>query len=153
MTMYWGMGPFTDDLTNVLFEDADFSDANFLQGEGLIVPGEDGYVFLGLHVTSEQGYGVFLDDVDIHDWGTVGINPDTEKEQVRIYSYRSNIYINAGELWNGSRIQVVNLMGQVVYEGQYQNKTNIDLQESTPGLYIVNLGNDKNMVSKKLMIN
>jgi len=44
-------------------------------------------------------------------------------------------------------------MGQVVYEGTYHDQSHIELGGVTSGLYIVNLGDDNNMVSKKLMIN
>lgn len=152
MTLYWGMGPFISDLSNIVFEDPEFSDANFQHGEGLIIPGEDGYVFLGFYINTEQGYGMFLDDVSLDDWGTVGIDPVLNADQVRIYSHQTNVHIKAGELWAGSKVRIVNLMGQEVYQGKYMNNMNISLQGNAPGLYIVNLGDGKNMISKKILI-
>jgi hypothetical protein len=62
------------------------------------------------------------------------------------------VHIKAGELWAGSKVRIVNLMGQEVYQGKYMNNMNISLQGNAPGLYIVNLGDGKNMISKKILI-
>ena len=153
MALYWGMGPFVNDLTNVVFEDNDFSDADWLEGEGLIVPEEDGFVFLGFHVASVQGYGVFLDDIEVEDWGTVGISPADDNRKALIYNYDGKVVVRADESWMGADVKVLNLMGQTIYQGKYRGKMEINVIDITsPGLYIVSLEDDDAAVTKKVMI-
>lgn len=154
MTMYWGMGPFTDDLTNVLYQDVDYSDPSWLEGEGLIVPGEDGYVFLGLHINSQQGYGTFLDDIKVENWGAVGINLSQDEHAAHIYSYANKVVVVADDTWNGADLKIMNLMGQTIYNGTYQGRMEINVGNmTTTGLYIVTLSDQSNRVTKKVMIN
>ena len=39
MSLYWGTSPFVEDMTNLMYEDTDFSDPTWLEGEGMIYPG------------------------------------------------------------------------------------------------------------------
>ncbi len=152
MTLYWGIGPFVDDLTNVVYEDNDFSDADWLEGEGLIIPEKDGFVYLGFQVTSVQGYGVFLDDIEVEDWGTVGISPTSDDRKALIYNHGGKVVVVADESWIGADVKVLNLMGQTIYQGKYHGKTQLNVQDFTSGLYIVTLENDDDAFSKKVMI-
>lgn len=152
MTLYWGNTPYIEDLTNVLYADNDFS-SDWIEGLALFVPQEDGIIFLGFHMNSIEGYGAFLDDVKITDWGTVDIGNELENDKVKIYSYSGNVTIEATDAWNGAEIMITNVMGQKIYQGYLSGKTNIQISNNNPsGLYIVSLNKSGNLITKKLIM-
>jgi hypothetical protein len=150
--MYWGPTAFPEDLTNLLFEDVEFSDPAWRQGSGLYVPDADGVVYFGWQVASTAGYGLFLDEILVEDWGTVGIEDGDPSAVVRIYSQRNQVIVNAGESWNGADVKVMNSMGQVLYSGQHFNQTSIDLSNAGTGLYIVTLQKGNKVETRKLVV-
>lgn len=152
MTAYWGTSPYIDDLTNVVYADTDFNDAGWLEGQKMVEPGFSGNIYIGFHVESTQGYGVFLDDIMVEDKG-VGTGPEVAKNEANIYSFKKKVMIQADESWSGSKIQISNLMGQLVYSGEFHHSMTIDLSsQSQAGLFIVKLANGNDIVSKKVMI-
>jgi len=153
MTLFWGMGPFPDDLTSVVYEDNEITESGWQEGHGLIVPGTDGYIFLGFHVNSQQGYGVFLDDIMIDNWGTVGINSVSNDHDALIYNYSGNVVVQADDWWNGADLKIMNLMGQTIYQGKFQGNLKVNVHNlSAPGLFIVTLSNGSDIVTKKVVI-
>ena len=152
LKLYWGSSPNVEDLTNLLFEDVDFADPDWRKGNGLYVPEEDGLVFFGWHVESLAGYGVFLDDILVENWGTVGLGDEPFAEAVSIFSHAGKVIIDAGESWNNAELKVVNMMGQTVFSGQHFSHSVIDLNNSGKGLYIVTLQKGSKVETKKLMV-
>ncbi len=152
MTLYSGNTPYVEDLTNVVYEDNDFS-ADWTEAFGLYVPQETGFVYFGFHMNSTPGYGSFLDDVKITDWGTVDVGNELNNDNVSIYSYADNITIDASDVWNGAEIMITNMMGQKLYEGQFSGKTTIQISNyNQSGLYIVSLLKSGNLITKKLIM-
>lgn len=152
MNLYWGNTPFVADLTNVIYEDNDFS-SDWIEALALFVPSESGDIFLGFHANTTLGYGVVLDDVKITDWGTVGIGNETDNDKVRIFGSADNITIDASDDWDGAEIMVTNMMGQKIYQGRLAGKTNVQISNNnSSGLYIVSLNKGDNLISKKLFM-
>lgn len=152
MSVYWGAGPFADDMNNLVFKDNSFDDNDWLEGTGLITPEDDAVIFIGFYIKTNNGYGVYLDDITVDGW-SVGISPKPESEDARIYAYGKHIMIDADQQWHDADIRIVNMMGQVVYTGKYNRSMVVDLSSvSQPGIYIVNLSNNKNATSQKVMI-
>ncbi|NOX85796.1 MAG: S8 family serine peptidase [Chlorobi bacterium] len=150
---YWGTTPFTEDLTNTIYEDTAYSSTTWFQANGIITPNVDGVIFIGFHAASTQGYGIFLDDVEVENWGLVGIGDERSADEPSIYSYDRKIVISAGQEWTGANISVTNLMGQVVYRSTFGGNRTISLNDNVnQGVYVVKLESKDNMVVKKVMI-
>jgi hypothetical protein len=152
-TVYWGPSPYPEDMTNVLLEDNQFGPSSWLEGNGIVRPDFDGVMFLGFHVTTTQGYGLFFDDVSVEDWGPVGIDPIDAEDMVRIYQYAGQVNISASEKWNGAEINILNMMGQSVYRGDYNGQMSINIGQSAQnGLHIVTMTKGNDSTTKKIMI-
>jgi subtilase family protein len=151
MTLYWGSTPYIEDLTNVLFEAVDFTNGDWEEANSMLIPQENGIMFLGFHLNGISGYGGFVDDVKVSDWGTVGIN-NNNSDEVRIYNFSGNITIKTTDGWSGSDIMVANLMGQNIYSGKLSgNKATISISDKT-GLFIVSLVKNGNIITKKIIL-
>ncbi len=150
--MFSGETPDTADMTNLLFEDVEFSDVNWRKGSALYIPENDGLVYFGWHVASTQGFGLFLDHIQVDDWGTVGLEEGDPTEIVRIYNFNGNVFVETGDAWNGADIKVVNTMGQILYSGRHEQQSSIDLSRHGAGLYIVTLRKGNKVETKKLVI-
>jgi len=152
-TTYWGTTPFTEDLTDPVYQDTAYSSSSWKQANGIMRPDDDGVFFIGFHVASTQGYGLFLDDIEIENWGTVGIGDDQTKDAPVIYAYGKKVYISAGQEWLGADISITNLMGQIVYRGTYNGNRTITLNNNiNQGVYVIKLESASNTMVKKVMI-
>lgn len=152
MTLYWGNTPMLEDLTNVVYEDNDFTASDWIEANALFIPQESGEIFLGFHMNSIEGYGAFVDDILVSDWGTVGIGNETTVGNVKMYSHSGNITIEASDNWINADIMITNIMGQNVYKGQLSGTTQKVSLAGNTGLYIVSLSKNGNQVTKKLII-
>jgi hypothetical protein len=153
MKLYWGNSPNVEDLTHLLFEDVDFSGEDWHKGSGVYFPGqEDAVVFFGWYMESIAGYGVFVDDMLVEDWGTVGLGEEGNRETVSIVGQAGKITVLTDESWNNATVKVVNLMGQTVFSGQHFTHSVIDLHNAEKGLYIVTLQKGSKFETRKLML-
>ena len=152
LKLYWGSSPNVEDLTHLLFKDVDFSGSDWKEGSGVYFHEQDELVFFGWHVESMAGKGIFLDEMLIENWGTVGLEEGPENDAVSIFGQAGKINVHTVESWNNAEVKVVNLMGQTVYSGQHFTHSVIDLHNSGKGLYIVTLQKGSKLESRKLMI-
>ena len=150
MTVYWGTSPFIEDLTNVLYEDTDFS-GDWEEGNVRIIPSQNELIYIGFHLNTESGYGGFIDDIELSDWGTVGIG-DTEDNNIIISSKPGFVTINSSDAWNGADVIITNLMGQKVYSSSINNTSMQIPIGNKLGLYMVSVMKDGNIVTNKLLI-
>jgi len=152
LSLYWGYQPTPEALENNLFTDENFDSQDWLMSESLLIPDADGAIYLGWHAESLAGLGILLDDILVEDWGTVGTNEHPDNG-AKIHAYSGKVYIRADEKWNGADVQVINMMGQIVYSGKYRVQMVVDMAGTgNLGLYIVNITKGFNAHSKKVMI-
>lgn len=152
MDVYWGYGPDVDDLTNVIMENDNITEANWAEVDHLIVPNADGVVFIGFHLKSPTGYGAFLDDVEFEDWGFVGIEDAAKVKDPKIYISGQNIVVSTDEIWNGANINVISLVGQSVISAKHNTQSNINISSLGTGVYLVRVQKDTNVFTKKLIL-
>ena len=153
ITLFWGTTPMVDDLTNVVSEQIDFTNSNWVESKTLFIPEEEGAIYLGFQMNSSFGYGGFIDDIKIENWGTVGINDDYDDDKVSIYSNSNDIIIDVGGRWNNSDIIITNMFGQIIYRDKvYENATINIPQNSQTGLYIVSLFKNSEKFTRKLFV-
>lgn len=153
MSLYWGYLPEPEAMENQLFTDSVFDSKEWLMAEALFVPENDGAIYLGWHAESIEGFGIVLDDMLVEDWGTVGTSERKNENDPRIYSYSGKVFIQADATWQGAEIQVINMMGQTIFKGAYQNQMALDMSSSgNTGIYIITLRNHSNVISEKVMI-
>ena len=116
-------------------------------------PDYDGVMFVGFHLTSDNGYGVLIDKLKVENWGPVGIDPSPELSNAVIYSYEGNILIKANTDWQGAELRIVNMMGQEVYHDNFDNNLTINMEGvAKSGIYIVTLSKDNEIRTEKVMI-
>jgi hypothetical protein len=150
LRVYWGESPYPEDLNNLLFEAVDFTSSGWIEGDTMMT-GVDGMVFFGWHAASTNGYGIFLDDIII-DGTTVGIDEEAEDNPI-IYTTGNTIRINAGSEWQGAELAVMNLMGQVIYKGSFNQSADININTGQEtGLFIVSMVNDREVFTRKVIL-
>ncbi|MDA3905872.1 MAG: YCF48-related protein [Bacteroidales bacterium] len=90
----------------------------------------------------------------INSGGYSNISTPTTKLQFNIYPnpFTSNITIQGKNVDNlNTQVYIYNLNGKIVYNtSSFQNSLVLDLEKLKPGIYIVNIFNDKNSVFSKI---
>jgi hypothetical protein len=150
--LYWGTTPYTEDLTNLLYEDVDFKNTTWQQTDVLYIPEADGLVYFGWKVASTNGFGIFLDEILVDNWGTVGIGNGDKAAIVSVYNRANKVIVEAGESWNGANLKIMNTMGQIMYSGLFFKQASIELKNPENGLYIVSLQKGSQVETKKLIL-
>jgi hypothetical protein len=140
LTLYWGNTPLPEDLVNILTTHQDMDEVDWIESESMIIPDEDGYVFLGWHAESVAGLGILLDNILVEDYGPVSvINPGIEENPVFAYN-GERIILKGGENWDNASLEMVNVLGQTVHVSKFYRNASLDLNESDySGIYIVTL--------------
>ena len=154
MSLYWGYAPFIDSLTHLMWEKDDLSAPSFEKFQSLYIPNEDSIVYFGWYYQTVQGYGVFMDDMMVEDWGAVGVNEAESNDNPTVYSVRKHIFIKADNSWEGAKLSIVSLTGQTVYEGLYSGslKAINRMYNLKEGLYLVNLVKNGKSFTEKVIL-
>lgn len=152
MSVYWGYSPNVEDLNNLILEDTDMTEANFAEGEGLIIPNADTIIFLGFHLHSPTGYGAFLDDIKLENWGAVGVGDSPEILDPKVYSSGMSIVIKTDETWENANVDVVSLLGQKLISTKHNLQSKLDMTKYGSGVYLVRIYKDNNSITKKVIV-
>jgi hypothetical protein len=151
MSVYFSQTPYLDDMTNLVFRDNSFDDNNWLEGSGVMTPENDGVAFLGFYVKSNNGYGVYLDDITIDGW-TVGFETNRQFTETEIHCSSGILTVNSTEDWSGAVLRVSNMMGQVVYNGTYTPGFHLNLDTGIQGIVVVTIANDEKQYTQKVLV-
>ena len=153
MRVYWGTTPVPEQMTNLLYEAVNFSDADWTKGENLIIPGaNDSLIFIGYHFESQAGYGMFLDDMLMENWGTVGVAEKPALDNVKMYNKNRQLAVEAGPGWDEGVLTVYSLTGQKIFQSRYRGNRLIQIGRNNGNLFLVNLRKGENSITKKVMI-
>lgn len=152
MSVYWGYTPNVEDLNNLILEDTDMTQANFAEGEGLIIPNADTIIFLGFHLHSPTGYGAFLDDIKLENWGAVSIGGNPEKSDPKVFTSGMNIIINTDKAWENANVDVVSLLGQKLISIRHNQQSKLNMATYGSGVYLVRIYKDNISITKKVIV-
>ena len=152
LTLYWGNTPMVDDLTNIISEQVDFSNNNWAESRTLFIPQNNEPIYLGFQMNSEFGYGGFIDDIQIENWGTVDIT-DNKTDNINIYASSGSIVVDADDYWNNATILVANMLGQNVYNGRFSDESNNKIpMGGNTGIFVISLTKKGNLFTKKIFV-
>lgn len=127
---------------NIVFENPSFGEPNWLTDEALIVPGVDGHIFLGFHAYTENGMGMFIDEVMVEDWGPVGVDEAIEK-QLRIRYANGEISFESTKEFGQGTISVVNAAGQLILEKDVNSISQSRIQFAPDaGVYLIKVAGE-----------
>ncbi len=154
MSLYWGYAPYIDSLTHLMWEGTDLSIAAFEHFNALYIPNMDTIVYFGWHYHSTPGYGSFIDDMMVEDWGAVGVNENKTNNDPHIYAHGKQVRIYSDESWRGAEIKIVNLLGQTVRSDKMDNSLSktIYLDNNSPGIYLVTISNGVKPYTVKVVL-
>jgi hypothetical protein len=153
LKMAWGTQADTNSLSNLAFSAEGFNVAAWTQGQSLLIPDLDGYIFLGFIADNPDGLGVFIDDILIEDWGLVGVEESLEK-QVRIQYRDGRVRVQSEFLLEGAEMSIVNSNGQVVMHQRLPETTHFETAvKLSTGVYIIQLRSSTLNKTAKLFIN
>lgn len=150
IALYSTTNPNPAETDNIIFQQVAFDHSGWQLATTTYEPAIDEVAFFGFRTTSAEGYGLFVDDLMVEGW-SVGVNDKPVNDDIKIYSFSEKIFINADKDWLGSHIKIFNMTGQIVYEGVYSGKLEINLATQIDGLYVVRIENGKNVIIRKIV--
>ncbi len=84
------------------------------------------------------------------DVGAVGINQPTTSENISVFCFNNQLNVNCLNMNQKGNIQIVNLMGQEIKTVNItDSKMVIDLNDLAAGIYVANINNGDNKISRK----
>lgn len=153
MSVYWGESPETTSFGQPLLNLSGFDGATGWQwAEVLIIPGQSGMGYLAWHAHTPQGYGVFVDDIRIEDWGAVGLQSvGTSSVKARYESGKIQVFVP--ENFSKARIAVMDVGGRPLLQTNAQGTTKQELPFSAPaGIYFLRLEQDGRSASIRILV-
>lgn len=152
LSLYWGTQPSADDLTNPIIHLSDIEATEWTYAEVLIVPNTDEYLYLGWHAYSENGLGVFIDDIKVRNWGIVSAS-EMDESSIRVYSADGDIYLTADRLIDEGRIEIHNAQGQLMHTNDMKNTQQYRAGLNLPsGVYLVSFSSEGKLSSQKVLV-
>jgi len=111
--------------------------AGWMMAEALLIPDASGFVYLGWKAESNPGFGVFIDDIIIEDWGAVGLNEKADS-RLKAHYTSSTLKLDFGQNIEKATLRIVSSDGRVVLQQNVLNEQNLQLQLNvSSGMYIV----------------
>jgi hypothetical protein len=151
LSLRWGTAADPGMLSNIAFQNNSFNDANWLNGEALIVPGTTGHIFLAVYLENNSGLGVFVDNILVEDWGPVGIR-SMEGLNIRV-RFTDGILIVEPNGNNISELNLINAAGQTIYSAQSVGNTRHETQLAlSQGVYVVQITTEGKKKAVKLIV-
>lgn len=153
LSVYWGDFPDSAAFNQPLLNLSGFEGASGWQwAETLIVPDQSGIGFLAWHANTPQGYGVFIDDINIEDWGAVGLasyNPPSIKARHE----HGKIKLLFNETYEKARIVVSDAGGRILMQSNVRGTNSVEMPFSAPsGIYFLRLEHTNGIESIRVVV-
>ncbi|HMM11887.1 MAG TPA: S8 family serine peptidase [Bacteroidales bacterium] len=138
LRLLWGTGGDTTSLTNVLYDMPEILTSNWLLGDALLAPGLDGYIFLAWHAYTTSGIGQFIDNIQVEDWGAVGV-PESPEKHIKVSHKDGMLTIESTLALQNGEVVVTNAAGQLVFSDRMNGQRYSKPVTLGKGLHIVNV--------------
>ncbi len=151
--VYWGSAADMESLDTqlALYTGFDGGD-DWLLGEILLVPSESGYGFIAFRAESENGYGVFLDDIMIEDWGAVGLS-EQHADMIHAYYFNGTLSINLEKEAVNAVQKLYGTDGRLLFEKQFSgNSLQYGGLNLSAGIYVITIENGTEVLRKSFMV-
>ncbi len=140
MSLYWGLTPYPEDMNGLIWSDTTLSYTDFHHFQSTFAPGIDTVIYLGWHFNTPQGYGVFMDDIVVSDFGYVGIDDLNTENGINVYGFDNSINFVYDEKWENASVTVYNITGKAFYKEKLKDKSRQKITfdyNIPPGIYLV----------------
>lgn len=152
LRVVWGTYPTEEHLVNEVFIDENVNFNKWREVVELLTPNYDGYIYIGFHVNTASGKGLFIDDVKIENWGTVSLS-EPSIENVKVYYQDEKIHLNITEPQQNIEVSVFNMLGQQVLTTDLSNESKATISfKGETGIYIVRIKNNAQIESRKIVV-
>lgn len=153
LSVYWSDSPSIASIGQPLLSLSGFEGAMGWQwAETLIIPEQTGIGYLTWHAGTSLGYGVFIDDILIEDWGAVGLStPSTTPFKARHDQGKLHLYVP--ENFERGRLTILDANGRIVLQTDAQgtNKMEVPFRASA-GLYLLRIEQESGLTSLKFFV-
>lgn len=148
----WGTYPTLERLTNEVYVKNDLNSNLWRTDEVVIAPDLDGYIFLGIHLNSESGKGIYFDDILFENWGPVGTN-EISDEQIAIFYKSGKLFLNSIEQQTDLELTIMNVLGQQVLKTTLSDVQNESIDfNAVSGVYLVTVKNNNIEQTVKILV-
>ena len=151
LRIVWGEFPTIDRMTNEIYSEQEIRFNTWKERSVDFRPEEDGYIFIGFHLTSQEGRGLNVDNILLDN--TIGVDELNENTAVKIHYVSGKIHLASSESYNNVDVSVVNVLGQQISSKKFATLQNETMEfDAIHGVYIVNVSSENIRISKKIII-
>lgn len=154
LAVYWGSAATAEAMTEQLAVFTGFDGADgWMMAEVLLIPEEDSFGFLAIRAESTAGFGVFLDDFIIEDWGAVGVG-EQNANNMQVFYQQGLLEVNLNESVSNGKLSILSADGRVLNQslmnGSGFKSKGLNLR---PGLYFLVIEAEGKLVKKRFLVN
>ncbi|HMM11915.1 MAG TPA: S8 family serine peptidase [Bacteroidales bacterium] len=154
LSVYWGESPETLPFGQPLLSLSGFDGATGWQwAETLIIPAQSGMGYLAWRAHTPQGYGVFIDDILIENWGTVGLT-GTMTDMLKARYEQGKLFVFVPDNFNKAHLILTDASGRSVLQTSTYGATKLELPfTASPGVYFLRIEQDGRSKGIKVLVN
>ncbi len=153
LSVYWGESPESASFGQPLLSLNGFDGATGWQwAEVLIIPTRNSMGFLAWHAHTPQGYGIFVDDIRIEDWGAVGLQSNsTSPVKARYESGKIQVFVP--ENFSNARLTLTDVSGRPLVQNDIMGARTLEIPfNASAGIYILRLEKDGRSESIRILV-
>lgn len=141
--LYWGNAVDTSAFTTKLLDLNGFTGALGWQlASAMLLPATTGFGYLAWRAESANGFGVFIDQIMVDNWGAVQMS-ETEVSKIRAQYNHGILKLQLTKSYKNALLRVIATDGRVVYSEIISEKTGFEKPlDLSPGMYVVALTGD-----------
>lgn len=153
LALYWGAAAEAEAMTEQLAVFTGFDGADgWMMAEVLLIPDDDTYGFLAFRAESTAGYGVFIDDIMIEDWGAVRVG-EQDENILQITYQQGMVEVSFNEFNSNGKLFILSADGRMITKQVFSgNKARLKGLNLTPGVYIVVVEADGKLGHKRFIV-